>query len=233
MCAAFLIIIGAGVRHSVEREPEYQGKSLDQWLDQLARESDDGEGGVSIDVPSAGAVREFGAKAFPTLLKMLSTRETPMRRAMGRLLEHQHFVEYRVAPASATRRAGWVGFWALEDQAAPVLPEVIRLLGDSDPNIRGAALDALYFVGHRDGASVAGVIESLRDPLPIVRASAAATLAGIDRKMKSLSRRETGCRVAVPILVALFHDADRQVRASAQSALLEIDPAAAARAGLR
>jgi HEAT repeat protein len=51
--------------------------------------------------------------------------------------------------------------------------------------------------------------------------------------MKNLPARETGCRAAVPILIEMFHDPERQVRASAESALLQIDPGAATRAGLR
>jgi len=210
---------------------------MTQWVLELAQESDDGEGGVSIDVPAAGAVRCFGPGAFPTLLTMLGTRENSMGRSIGRYLDQEGFTRFRPTPAASIRRAGWVAFWALEDQAGPEVPKIIGLLSDPDPEVRNAALDALYFVGYRDGgvASVQSVIEALRDSSPRVRASAAATLAGLNRRLKNSlgANRDTGCRAAVPILLSLFHDPDRQVRASAESALLEIDPATAARQGLK
>ncbi len=88
------------------REPVYQGKPVSQWVEEF-----DGQG----DAPAAKALVQIGEKSDPWLLRMLRSRDTPLkikvvqwltaRPRVVHLFEKQAWFKVFMRPASVNQQA--------------------------------------------------------------------------------------------------------------------------------
>ncbi len=148
------VVLGASVAlfWPREREPEYQGKKLSEWLTISRRVNT----GLTVGFPSSGdgeaaeAVRHIGTNALPWLLRWIAY-ETPAWK--GKIApffwSHQKFF-----PARTFLRGELLavcaneGFRILGPVATPAVPELAKLLRPRNPrNIRSEALTALIYIG--------------------------------------------------------------------------------------
>ncbi len=110
------------------------------------------------------------------------------------------------------------------EEADPAVPQLLRLLkDDSDGIVRLMAAQCFQRVGVREAAVTPALVSALGDKEPGVRAMAA----------KSLGVTGHNSDLVVPALLARLRDDSQEVREAAKAALLQIDPDAAAKAGLR
>ena len=59
MAAMLALVIGFSAFWKTSAQPVYEGQPLSIWLDQLERESNQGNGNYTIRVPSAEAIRRI------------------------------------------------------------------------------------------------------------------------------------------------------------------------------
>ncbi len=133
---------------SPPREPVYQGKGLSAWVHQFHTNH------WPLDKEAEAALQHFGTNSSPFLLKMMTTRESPlMRKFLGFVPKP---VQSRLHLPTATeysrkisdyRSIGAGGFMALGEHARPAVPELIALLDDKDQYVRYLAVFSLRCLG--------------------------------------------------------------------------------------
>jgi hypothetical protein len=114
-----------------EREPEYSGKKLSEWLI---------EGPFVYDGPRSGmeqeameAVRHIGTNALPYLLRWMRYERPPWKdRLYALLMKFPNKGPLRAAGRPAVLASfAPVAFKSLGAAAAPAVPELVRLMNDS------------------------------------------------------------------------------------------------------
>ena len=122
-----------------EREPEYGGKKLSEWLMQYRelsdhRHSDDPELRQASD-----AVRHFGTNALPFLLAWLHQERSSWDVRLTVAVEKLPLqIQNRILPHIGTSRTrceiAVIGFEILGSKASPAVPELKRLAADTNAN---------------------------------------------------------------------------------------------------
>jgi hypothetical protein len=164
-----------------EREPEYQGKKLSEWI--LVYNSSEADSATRHEAPEA--VRQIGADALTWLLKWMQYREPPWKSNLFYYFQKLppafkiRVIERSLAPVSQNRPqyvAVW-GFWILHEQAAPAVPELARLAHDSRrPALAAEAMRCLFAVGE---AGLPALRTAFHSPDPALRAIATNALGGL------------------------------------------------------
>jgi HEAT repeat protein len=117
------------------------------------------------------------------------------------------------------------GFIVLGDQAKPVLPELQVLMDGTNQNVVVLAMLAASGTGSN---AIPLLTKGLTNQFADVRNEAANTLC------QSFAKKfPAQCQQAIPLLVKLLNDPDQNVRGNATNELKEIDPTAAAKAGIK
>lgn len=150
-----------------------------------------------------------------------------------------------------------VGRMALESES--VVPVLMKGLHDPDREVRASAafgLEGLAFMGGDAKPAIAALVEALKDTHVSVRASAATALGHIhsepgavvpaliemlhdqDVQLHAFAARALGefgdnARPATAQLIELLSEANQDARKAATNALKQIDPEAAAKAGVK
>jgi HEAT repeat protein len=175
-------------------------------LGEWLKEMRKADSGLTKD--SEDALRQMGTNAIPALLERLVYRQPPYK-----LKAYEVNIEAACA------------FMVLGEAAKPALPKLEDLMDSDDKDL---ALHAMIATCGMGADSIGCLIRGLTNQHDIVRAEAAHFLED------SIGARFPEQRkLAVPIIVGLLSDASESVRMSATNALREIDPAAAAQAGVR
>jgi HEAT repeat protein len=122
------------------------------------------------------------------------------------------------ARESAARVLGLFGA-----KAESAVPALIRCAADKDDSVRGFATFSLGQIGREPDVVLPVLIANLRDSDHSARWNAACALGKFGDKAKP----------AVPALLKVLHEDDPDVRVIATDALHQIDPEAAAKAGVK
>lgn len=166
------------------------------------------EGGGDFTPAAKDAIQQMGTNAIPALLKRLTYERPP----------------YCFSPFQININAA-AGFIALGEQAKPALPE-LWLLMDSTNN--DTALTAMIATCGTGSNAMPFLIKGLTNQFANVRGQAANTLMeGVGDKFPEQRKQ------AIPLFVKLLNDPDDDVRLNATNQLKEIDPVAAAKAGIK
>jgi HEAT repeat protein len=235
-------------------EPTYQGKPLTYWLDIYGAESSD-----EAQLKAAEAMRQIGTNTIPTLLRMLNAKDSRFKLSIMQLAYKQHLIKINWRIAQSQNNEALIGFTLLGPQgksAVPALieiynerrpgphndpaaiagilasmgpaatdavPRLVRDTTDADSMIRFIAVWTLGKIHARPDLAVPALTASLRDPEIGVRGWAPTGLGAFGTDAKS----------AVPDLIKALADPDSDVRNATASALKNIDPEAAAKAGVK
>jgi HEAT repeat protein len=185
-------------------------------------------------------------EAVPDLLHVLADRDPDVRaaaaRSLGRLGAGDaagplvHALVGNLVPRA-------IAFRAVLDVGANALPDVRRLAGHSDANVRAAAVELLGWIG--DASDDGLLIEAVGDPAAEVRARAAAALGrlasadGAEALARALDDRiyfvrlhaaralgQVGERSAVPRLLRQAREDRFEAARAAAQAVARVDPAA-------
>ena len=153
------------------------------------------------------ALRQMGTNAIPALLERLAYRQPP----------------YKLKAYEVNLEAAFA-FMAMGEVAKPALPKLEGLMDSDDEDL---ALHAMIATCGLGVDSIGCLIRGLTNRHEAVRGEAAHFLEdGIGPRFPEQRK------LAVPLVVELLRDANESVRMSATNALREIDPAAAAKAGV-
>jgi hypothetical protein len=104
-----------------------------------------------------------------------------------------------------------------------IVPILLTFTSDSDPQVANHAIWSLSMIREQPEVVIPRLIELLKSPLERTRLYA----------LNALHRYGSKARNAVPGVVKLLDDSDRQIRNDAKSALKTIDPETAAKMGIK
>ncbi len=250
-------LVGLALR---PREPRYEGKTLSIWLDQYGSNHwmhHDGD----LDKEAQAALQHMGTNAAPNLLKMMSSRESSFKtNVLGRVpqswlvLLHLPTVNEYQNQVGECRRRGAFGFSALGPDAKPFIPALVRLLQDTNYDVRYVAVFALRCLGPVAREALPSLIKCLDDPEFTVRDDAVMSLGIIHEDpehvvplLRSFIEKNRGSVIlcqdamqalgsfgkeaasAAPVLLPFLNDKDSNTRSRATNTLKAIDPEAAAK----
>jgi hypothetical protein len=195
-------------------------------------------------------------KESPIQVKVLAFLTQPW---LARL-HFQSVLEYR-NQIYMRKTLGAYGFVALGGEAKPFVPDLMALNSDKDQRTRYFAVFALRCLGPAADAALPEFIECLKDSDETIRGEAATGLGEIHQQpersvrilmdfieryrtdrinwiptydaIRSLAKFGTHARPAVPMLIGLLKDSQEGVRDAATNAVRQIDPDAAAKAGVQ
>jgi hypothetical protein len=163
------VLVVVGMVWPTEREPEYQGKKLSEWLKP--------KGAVTIGIRSregARAVRRIGTNALPYLVQWLRYERPAWREKLSaaygklpRILVNDS-IKNRILIGKRERRAlaAIEGFFILGHEGAPAVPELIRLVNATNaPRCSGRAILCLVAIGKDARPAVPDIVRLYRlDP---------------------------------------------------------------------
>ena len=233
--------------HPREKTPVWQGKPLSKWLDEFDPKTG------RLSAPAAEAVRQIGTNGVPWLLQEAAT-DTPIFKRLGmELLQRQRFINFHLAPlpdhqaiaqrgfralgpvgiqavadgltnADARIRHGCVGQWELgKDYPEILFTPLFNCLKDPAPMVRARAANALGMLGQQPDTVVPALTALLSDKDDWVRNMAALGLSLYGPRAKP----------AAPELLKLLAKPSPDFQFFGTNALKAIDPAAAAKAGVK
>jgi HEAT repeat protein len=163
--------------------------------------------GWELSTNAVEAVRNLGTNAISALLARLSYKDPVF-----------DLYSYDVSMVGVT------GMIALREQAKPALPALTALMNSNDQELAMCAMLATFGTG---ADAIPSVISGLTNRFPDVRDEAASELAELGSQFPEQSK------TAIPLLLKLLNDPDGYVRIAATNGLKQIDPKAAAQAGIK
>jgi len=185
-------------------DPLFEGKSLDEWL-----KLHDAEGAFSKEAKRA--LQQMGTNAIPALLARLEYTAPPFG--------------LRTSESNQKNTDAICAFIALGDAAKPALVSLQTLMNGTNQTV---ALYAMMSACGTGSNAMPFLIRGLTNQFANVRSEAVNDLTS-DLGNKFPEQR----KLAVPLLVKLMSDPDRDISAGASNALKEIDPAVAANVGIK
>jgi len=163
--------------------------------------------GWEFETNAVLALQAMGTNVIPALLARLTYREP----VFG-------LDDYDVSMSGAT------ALIAMRERAKPALPELTALMDGDNGELALRAMIATLGTG---ADAMSCLMEGLTNRFPSVRSEAANFLTQFGAQYPEERKR------AIPLMVGLLSDPDRDVRMNATNELKEIDPQAAAKAGVK
>ena len=200
---ASCVLLGLGVIATWpgDREPEYNGKTLSQWL-VYRPPAYAASNALELQIE---AIREIGEPAVPWLLKWARYQTPAWRWKLERFFGKDRRIE--------RRDAVWFAFKVLGRKAVDAIPELTRMINNPrGPEFYGKPLIALSHMGDRGFPPVLAVLENPRH-------TARATAAGI---IGDTAEWGTNRLRAVPALVSSLRSDNYFLASLAESALGKI-----------
>ena len=214
------IVILAGVLVAVfsrEREPEYGGKRLSDWVEGLAS--------YAVDSADAHleeeAIRQIGTNALPYLVKWLSYEipawKTALYKIVDKTVKKQPDAWFLRWDKATSRAIGAeLALKTLGPQAEAAIGELTKLL--NDPKASQSAMRAAFNLHQMRNAGLPSLLTAFTNQQ---------TTGGLKRFLTfTMGTFGTNARAAVPVLMQLLNDSDQALRADATNALRKIDPEA-------
>src|SRR5919108_2859547 len=179
-------------------EPEYQGRELSRWLNELAHS--DSPVDADKPIPAREALREMGTKVIPHLLKRLRFRDSFAKRNLVRLALRAGFIDIEryTREEYLFKREGYYhataanGFRLLGPKAVSALPDLVSLMNQGG----SSGWSAAYAIAGIGPEAVRPITQALTNQNPEVRASAVFALTGLYQADSS---------AAVPFLTELLN----------------------------
>jgi HEAT repeat protein len=242
------------------REPVYQGKTLNAWMEQcnkyLLASKNSPE--LAKREEAQAAIRQIGTNALPALLGMVRARDSALKAKLIALGRQQTLFKLPFKPAGYYHGKATWGFGALGAAAKPAVPALIELLQDKDKEVRASAATCLSLIGPDAKDAVPALIQALNregngwGPVLIDSMMALGAIGAepqtvvpllleyVDgpRKewnycipaMDALGRYRGKATSAVPAILPYLNDPDATRRWYADAALCAIDPDGTVRA---
>ena len=137
----FSLVLAVGVTGIVwwmlaPSEPEYDGKNLSTWLDEIG--TLDYTKRTDPNIPQVQAVRAIGTNAIPWLLKDLSADGGMLQWRANLLLNKQNVIKYCFPSALDRLTRVAIGFGALGELGEPAIPRLLTLVEDQPGHVPGA-----------------------------------------------------------------------------------------------
>ena len=210
LLAGALLAVVLALLFTREREPEYGGKRLSEWVDRYARQF----GSFPGDPEPGDAIRHIGTNGLPSLLTQLFYKKPALKTKMC------YFVNRIIEPINPA--------WQISDgERDGRVKTAYMALIELGPAAKGA-IPALIHAGNDPQRAIwaGGVLTSLgEEAVPQL----IACLTNQDEKLRLFATVQlvdigTDSRPAVAALQRLLTDADPNMRNAVTNALLKLDP---------
>jgi FOG: HEAT repeat len=209
---AVCVLVGIGVVAfwPDQREPEYNGKKLSQWL------------AVQNDLPAeaSDAIRAIGTNALPVLVSWVESQVPAWRYKLARpfsqfpgFVYRDSLVNFLVNGKAQVRSFNSVfAFQVLGTNASAAIPELSRFVTDARNHERQVAAHALAYIGGRE--ALPPLLAALEDKtVPDLQR------AGIAGAIPYLNYRGPELTNAVPVMIACLGETNPFVPSLAATAL--------------
>jgi HEAT repeat protein len=235
---------------STPREPSYNGKPISVWLQDSTP--------YGVDSPDAiEALRHIGINAIPTLLRMLRANDSPLKTKCIELLDRQDSVRIKIIPARDKNYQAFLGFDSLGADATNAVAELVAIYAEKiSADSQSYTACAIGAIGPAAKSAIPTLLMGLKTTNDYVRWNTALALGRIHGEpasvvpelmrlldnsnlttrcfdIQALGEFGTNAESAVPDLTVMLNDQDPNIRVSATNALKQIDPEAAAKAGVK
>jgi hypothetical protein len=221
-----LVAIGVVAFWPGEREPEYNGKKLSEWLEFYENPGMAGQNWREREKEAEFAIRQIGTNALPWLMKWIQCDRPWWRARLINIADRFHVktpsTAARILIGSAEMRANYAegfGFQLVGPQAGPVIPDLVELMENTNsPVIASHAMYAL--------ANIANVtpplIAMLTNDVSRVRCRAAYSLGSLGSG--NYFFHDWVASNSAPFLLQTLRDPDLLVRKEATNAVRKIAP---------
>src|SRR5579863_2105310 len=124
----FLLGVGVGLFCAAYRplEPHYQGRSLSAWTMILHSTPSYREASAQdkeLSKRATEAIRHIGTNALPYALKLCSTHDSSLKRALLKIADDdEKLLGIQLVSADAAHQMGQEIFWVLGSTAKPAIP---------------------------------------------------------------------------------------------------------------
>jgi hypothetical protein len=207
VCVLTGLVVVCGAIYALRSpEPSYQGKSLSVWL----AETDFGTWPRQSSDPADEAIRHIGTNAFPTITRLLRSRDSALKLKLLQVSYKLPFLRLHISTQNERHHRAIAACFALGPDAKPLVPEVAKDLNHMDPYLRPFAQLWLISLGSDADAAVPALIALLRNKNNPTRDSIPQSLGKI-----SMRRRDE----VAPVLKECLTDTNSMVSFWAQDAL--------------
>jgi HEAT repeat protein len=203
------ILVAAGIVAGLvlaTREPEYQGRGLSAWLNDLTTQTPE------VRDNAKAALQQMHPSPAPFLVRRLQVKDSPMRRLLERL------PLIRLRSAQRTRMQGVQGLLALGPAAKAVVPDLEKLV--SEPQIGRDVVRILRLMGPEGTPALVAAYTNAPPPnaatSPRDRVSQEVAHLALT---SAIGAAGTNAAAAVPALLKDLNSTDRSVRCEAVLAL--------------
>lgn len=243
-------------------EPVYQGKPLSAWAQQYHTNRFSRVSGTAVEVEAQSAIRQIGSHGLPFLLDLIRASDSTLKQKLRRKFPPRwHDRLHLKDQTHEIRRTGAHGIGALGTNAAGAIPALIEIATHHpDEDGRYIAVYALSTIGSSAEAAVPFYLQCLTNQDATIREAAATGLGRIQHRpeivipalvgylqsasnsnhhwersstIRGLALFGTNARSATPVFLSYLNDPISSVREAVTNWLPEIDPEAAARAGVK
>lgn len=188
---------------SHEAEPVYQGRKLRAWLEDASEFTQTGAQRQAMD-----AIRTIGTNALPSLIRMMRSKDSPLKLAILKLAGKQRLVELDFERASDLHILAAYGCSILRSKARPAIPVLVTLLQEEEYCL--VVPTALVSIGPDGVLALTGALTNVNAN---VRHNIAAALADI-RIRRTLTNAtpeqivtlDQEAKIAVPALLKLLRN---------------------------
>jgi len=206
-CAAVVLLFT--VPKLLDRQPRYQGRTVESWLLQAANTSQN-------TTEAKQALEKMGPAAMPFVVRALGRRDRSMSGRYLALRAKFPSALRKVLPApDHPQDLRWAAMYNLSTNpyTHEFIPEILKLLEDSDPEVRRVTARLLSEMKQTlDAAALPTLRRALRDDYYRVRSYTTYVI----------SRMGSNALDAVPDLVRLLDDPEYDVSFAAANVLVGI-----------
>lgn len=217
------------------REPQYQGKKLSVWLEEIDLQSSPAQNPPDVQI----AIRQMGTNNLPYLLSRLRSRISPLKLQLAEFAMKQNVHRIRFHDNDQDRFAAVVAFQILGPIAKPGIPPLVKMLNESElhyyavteslrgigtdaipaltntwshanPDVRSSGFRSLVLMGTNAESAIPLLILALKDVDIDTRCIAAYSMWSVGRNQPN---------IAIPALVKTLDDPDAPVQIAAIRAL--------------
>ncbi len=241
-------------------EPAADGHSLSYWLDVI----DQPHRHPHPPIPNqqkkfdqaAAAFQKMGARAVPTLLRMMRATNSPLQNSLMALAAKQHFFNFHLLAAGDMNYEAWHGFGMLGTNAFGAVPVLVEIYEQNRSGMsRKCSASSLEGMGPAAATAVPALLQVATntnantsylgdrgDAIGALGEIHSAPQIGVPAltncltdptvfsfAVTALGKFHEDASVALPLLFGLLSDSNKMVRLNAVEAIKQIAPAEAER----
>jgi HEAT repeat protein len=174
ICVGFLLLGGLICYLNYSSEPTYQGRPLTKWLeDAWTHRRPNPNTSAAQDKAkfetARTAIVSIGTNGIPTLLSLLTYKDSPLKIKMLNLLNSQTFIHPDILRDSDRKFLAMIGFAFLGTNSQPAFADLVHISQSSDVDQKATATDILKYLSLDHKPPLPLLINTLQDSRPDVR----------------------------------------------------------------